>query len=230
MQFGGGLSLAQQVIQSALFRDEEVVGDTIGKDPIMFFGHGAIEAPKAAFEVADAHAHLVGGDGCRECTVHIAHHHHQIGFLAGENGFQIAHDGGHLRVRTASTDIQEDVRHQAELLEEHIGHVRAEVLACVYDAHIKSAPFSGDLLEASDLDEIRSCADHDKDLPHPSVFLWLRVAMMNSRLSVSLTLRAGAPAMVMLPSGNELFTTLLAPMAVLGPMLMSPKSFAPGPM
>ena len=54
--------------------------------------------------------------------------------------------------------------------------------------------------------------------------------MMNSRLSVSLTLRAGAPAMVMLPSGKELFTTLLAPMAVLGPITMLPKSLAPGPM
>lgn len=57
-----------------------------------------------------------------------------------------------------------------------------------------------------------------------------RVAMMNSRLSVSLTLRAGAPAMVMLPSGNELFTTLLAPMAVLSPITISPNNLAPGPM
>lgn len=65
---------------------------------------------------------------------------------------------------------------------------------------------------------------------HPRTSGRPRVAMMNSRLSVSLTLRAGAPAMVMLPSGNELFTTLLAPMAVLSPITISPNNLAPGPM
>jgi hypothetical protein len=61
------------------------------------------------------------------------------GFSAAITGSRSRMTCGHLRVGAARADVQEDVRHQAELLEEHIGHVRAEVLAGVHDAHVDRA-------------------------------------------------------------------------------------------
>ncbi len=224
------MTILAQVIKTTLFGDEEVVGERIRKHPIVLLGHAAIEAAQTALQMTDAHPHLVGRDGCGERAVHIAHHHHQVGPLFGDHRLEADHDVGHLRIRTARPDVQETIGDQAELLEEHVGHVGTEVLAGVYDAHINGAPLCCDLLEPGDLDEIGARAHHDKYTLHPNVLLWLRVAMMNSVLGVSLTFRAGAPAMVQNPSGNEVFTTELAPMAVLGPTWISPKSLAPGPM
>ena len=90
----------------------------------------------------------------------------QIGPFGNEHRFKIAHDRRHFRIRTTSTDIQKDVRYQAELLEEHIGHVGAEVLARVYDPHVDRSTLRSNFLEARNLNEIRPGTDHDEDLLH----------------------------------------------------------------
>ena len=80
-----------------------------------------------------------------------------------------------------------------------------------------------------DFDEINSNPNAPTAVNSGLLLPQIQRDMMNSVLGVSLTFRAGAPAIVMLPSGKEWFTTLFAPMAVLGPFTMSPKILAPGP-
>ena len=52
---------------------------------------------------------------------------------------------------------------------------------------------------------------------------------MYDELLLSDIFLAGIPAIVQLPSSNELLTTELAPIAVSFPITIGPNNFAPGP-
>ena len=191
-----GPAFGQQVVHAALLGDEVVIGDLVGEDPVDLLRHAAVPAAQAALQVAEGDAQLVGGDRPRQGAVHVTDHEHEVRALLVHHAFQAQHDVRHLGVRRAGLDAQPVVGRKAELLEEDIGHPRIEVLAGMHQLNVQVGIRGGHLLEAGDLDEVGACAHDDEHLPHPSVFFALRVAMMNSVLGVSLTFRAGAPAMV----------------------------------
>jgi hypothetical protein len=126
---------------------------------VVFFGHGPVEAPQAALEVPDRNPHLVGRHGSRERAVDIPHHEHEIRPLLREHLLEPDHDLRDLPRRASGRHAEATVGADAELLEEHIGHVGTEVLAGVDDPDIQSSAFGSDRLQSCDLDDVRASAD-----------------------------------------------------------------------
>jgi hypothetical protein len=48
------------VLDGVFFGDEEIVGEGIGENAVYFFGHGAIEAAEAGFDVGYGNAEFYG--------------------------------------------------------------------------------------------------------------------------------------------------------------------------
>src|SRR5580658_7362359 len=56
-----GAAFFEKVADGVLFGDEEILGEGIGEYAIDFFGHGAVEAAEAGFDVGNGNAELHSG-------------------------------------------------------------------------------------------------------------------------------------------------------------------------
>jgi hypothetical protein len=160
-----GTAFLEEVFDGGVLRDKKILREGVGEDAIDFFGHGAIKAAEAGFDVSDGDAKLDGGEGDGNGGVHIADHQNQIGLVFEEHRFDTLEDFGCLPGMRAGTDLEVDVRGgDAHLAEENVGKSVVVVLAGVYQNGID---FSGMALhfadERGDFGEIGAGADNIDD-------------------------------------------------------------------
>ena len=161
-------TFGEQVFRTAGLRHQKSLGDAVGKDPVDLFGHTAVTAAQATFQVDQVDAAFVGGERCGQGAIHITHDHHGVGLLLLHDLFQAQHDVGHLGVGCAWLNAEPVIGYQTELLEENGAHAVVEVLTGMHELHLPVTPLCSHGLHARDLDEIGPRAYDHQQLPHPS--------------------------------------------------------------
>jgi hypothetical protein len=166
MDLARGDALALQVGHGRLGRREQPVRHVVGEHAVDFFWHAAVERPQAGLDMRDRDVQF----GCRQRAgkrgVGVTVQQHGVRLL----GHQHLFDAGQLRarhraVRAAAHAEVPDGRGNAELAEEHLGHVVVEVLAGVQQALVHARLSRERCAHGRGLDELRTGTD-DGDQVH----------------------------------------------------------------
>jgi hypothetical protein len=118
------------VLDGVFFGDEEIVGEGIGENAVYFFGHGAIEAAEAGFDVGYGNAEFYGSQRDGDGGIDVANNENQIRLVFEQDGLDALEDLSGLRGMGAGADFEIDVRGgNAHLAEENVGKGFIVVLA-----------------------------------------------------------------------------------------------------
>ena len=104
-----GNALASEVRDAALFRAQQDVADRVGEHPVDLFGHGAVEAAQARFDVDEPHTELHGHQGAGDRAVDVAHHQHRVGVVLEDDGLEGLHGLGGLDGVGGAPDLEVEV-------------------------------------------------------------------------------------------------------------------------
>jgi|SRR5579859_55655 len=123
-------AFVQQVLDRTFFGDEKVGGKSVSENAIDFFGHGAVEAAKASFDVGDGNAKFCSGEGHGDGGVDVADDEDEVGLELEKDRLNALEDlGGLHRVRGGADLEIHGRRGNAHLAEENIGEGVVVVLA-----------------------------------------------------------------------------------------------------
>jgi hypothetical protein len=108
----------------------------VGRDAVQLLGHRPVEAAQPRLEVRDAEALLRRDERRRQRGVHVAGDEHEVRpRRLRQRALEREHDARGLLGVRAGADAEVDVgTRQGEVLEEHVAHLRAVVLAGVHEA------------------------------------------------------------------------------------------------
>jgi hypothetical protein len=127
-----GPAFFQEVRDSVFFRNEEVVSESVGQDAVNFFGHGAVKAAEAGFDVGNADAKFRGGERNGDSGIDVADDQNQIRFALDKNRLDALQNFSGLRGVGAGADFQIHVRRRnTHLAKENVGQLFVVVLAGV---------------------------------------------------------------------------------------------------
>ena len=73
MDFFRRHAFGAQIVDSALFGDEEQIGNAIGDEPVDFFRHGAVPAAQARFDVGHGHMRFGSDKAASDRRIHVAY-------------------------------------------------------------------------------------------------------------------------------------------------------------
>lgn len=132
MDFCGGNPFLQEVLVGVPAGGEKDVGYRIGGEPVDFFGHGAVAAAQAGFDMGDGDAHFDGHEGTGEGGVDVAHHDQQVWTGLFKEFLESDHGSTRLAAVGVGPDAEKVVGPgHAQILEEDIVHQWVVVLASV---------------------------------------------------------------------------------------------------
>ena len=127
-----GAALFEEMLDGVFFGDEEIVGQGIGEDAIDFFGHGAIEAAEAGFDVSDRDAEFYSSERNGDGGIDVADDENEIWLVFEQDGLDALEDFGSLCGVRAGADFEIDVRSRnAHLSKENVGKGFVVMLAGV---------------------------------------------------------------------------------------------------
>jgi len=105
-----GTAFLEQMLDGVFFGDEKVFGKGIGEDTIDFFGHGAIKAAEAGFDMCHGNSEFHGGERNGDGGVDVADDENEIGPAFEQDGLDAFKDFGGLGGMGARADFEIDVR------------------------------------------------------------------------------------------------------------------------
>ena len=156
-------SLSPKILVPVLGRREQQVGKLIGHQAVDLLGHGSIERAQSSFDVADLNAQLGANQYGRDRRVHIPIHQDHVRLAFEHDGFHPNHDLRRLLGMGARTNRKVHIgSRDAELLEEHIGHIDVVVLASVDEGLHHILPRLQGIQDGSDLHEVGTSSDDVK--------------------------------------------------------------------
>jgi hypothetical protein len=159
-----GAALFEEVVDGILFGDKEIVGDGVGEDAVDLFGHGAVEAAEAGFDVGDANAEFDSSEGDGDGGIDVPDDENEMGLVLEKHGFDALKDFGRLGGVGAGTDLEIDVRRgDAHLLEEDVGEFFVVVLARVDEDGLDLGMALHFAHEGSDFGEVGARSDDIED-------------------------------------------------------------------
>ena len=104
-----GTTFLEQMLDSVVFRHEEIVRESVGKDTIDLFGHGAVKAAEAGFDMGYAHAEFDGSEGDGDGGIDVADDEHEIRLTIKEDRLDALEDLRGLRGVGAGADLEINV-------------------------------------------------------------------------------------------------------------------------
>ena len=104
-----GYPFAAQVLDTALFRNEEQIGKNVGHLAVDLFRHAGVETAQSRFDVGQADAQLGCGDRCRERGIDVSHDQDHIRLRLDQHRLEPFHDLGRLPRVTSRADLKIDV-------------------------------------------------------------------------------------------------------------------------
>lgn len=197
---GEGFDFAQAVDHHVADEMDAVRGDMLGREmrqrdgfgreeqgrvvvrdhPVQFLGHAPVEASKSRLHMNDVRPGRHAGHGAGRRGRDVADDEDRIRFPFAEHWDERPDDLPGLRDAVARTDAEIEIGvRDAELAEEHVGHLRVEMLARMHQRRRNAARLQR-CMERRDLDEIRTRADEKDDVLHTSA----RYAILPSLASV----------------------------------------------
>src|SRR5690242_7309110 len=105
-----GTAFLEQMLDGVFFGDEKVFGKGIGEDTMDFFGHGAIKAAEAGFDMCHGNSEFHGGERNGDGGVDVADDENEIGPAFEQDGLDAFKDFGGLGGMGARADFEIDVR------------------------------------------------------------------------------------------------------------------------
>jgi len=161
-------AFALQVGERAAFGRVQAIGELVGDDAIDLFGHLAVIAAQAGFDMRHRNAFLRCDQRAGHRRIDVAHHQHARRPMAVERRLEPPHHFGGLCGVAARADIEIDVRaRQAEVGEKPAAHVLVIVLAGVHEQRRHARPVRRQRTQdRRHLHEIRSRADDADHRPH----------------------------------------------------------------
>jgi hypothetical protein len=110
------------MLDGVFFGYEKIVGEGIGEDAIDFFGHTAVEAAEAGFDVGDGNAKLHSGERNGNSGIDVANDKNEIGLVFEQYGLDALENFSSLHGVRARTDFEIDERRgDAHLTEKNVG-------------------------------------------------------------------------------------------------------------
>src|SRR6516162_6208806 len=89
-------AFSKEMFDSVFLRDEEVVGQGVGKNAVDLFRHGTIKTAQAGFDVRDADAKFYGRQRGRDGRVDVTDNEHQVWLVLDKYWFDAFQDFGSL--------------------------------------------------------------------------------------------------------------------------------------
>ena len=133
----GGDAFGAQVVGGVAFGGEQVVGNLIGQDAVDLFGHRAVAAAKARFDVRDLDAALHRDERARERRIHVADDEHDVGGMFVERFVERGHDARGLHGVAGRADFEVQVGlGNLQIAEELRRHVVVVVLPGVHQSQL----------------------------------------------------------------------------------------------
>src|SRR5580693_10782684 len=160
-----GAAFLLEILDGVFLGDEEIVGQGIGQDAIDFFGHTAVEAAEAGFDVGNGNAELYGGKRNSDRGIDVANDKNEIGLMLEQDGLDALEDFGGLHGVGTGADFQIDARRwDAHLAEENVGEGGVVMLTSVHEDGLNLRMALHLAHERRDFGEIGTCAHYVYDL------------------------------------------------------------------
>ena len=154
------------IVNSALFGYEKVIGNLIGKDAVDLFRHGTVTGTEAAFEVRKGDTQLVGCNGAGQGGVYIPHNHNQIRSKTIHIFFNTDYDFPYIGVGCSRFQFKIRIRLKTKLPEKHIRHIFILMLTGMQDFKIDVGVLADNPGELCDFDEVGAGADDEEEVFH----------------------------------------------------------------
>ena len=161
----GGDTFVPQILVGHGVGCEQEIRNRVRAEAVDLFRHGHVARAQSGFDVSDADAEFLGGEGAGNRRVHVSHDDHPIRTMFQARRLERHHDARGLLGMRAGAHLQVDVGlGNAEVAEEVVRHVPAVVLAGVDEEQIGGgmpvSPRGERPVNRGDLHEVRAGAGY----------------------------------------------------------------------